>query len=299
MPRRKRKRNMEEQWAHERAIWKKQERTWRKQDEAWARESKKIEKMFAPPKPRKRRSSRHRAGSASPRLKSHTTSQESSADLLSAISTLMFFGGIVFLLGGSSYILIGAGLIIGGPALQVIAARHASLHRIQRLYAEDTSEPQPSTQVKPAHTLSPSDFENEVAWVLEQLYPVKAKCVGGMGDGGIDIELYDVESQTRRVIVQCKRYLPNRTVPPSEIRDLDSCRRRTGVRQALLVTTGRFSEQTQNEAKSWGIDLMDGAKFEEARTAAYRKLYPPAPALPTPTDPIQDQLDERRERLGL
>lgn len=50
MPRRKRKRNMEEQWAHERATWKKQERAWRKQDEAWAREDRRIQRQIAPMK---------------------------------------------------------------------------------------------------------------------------------------------------------------------------------------------------------------------------------------------------------
>lgn len=50
MPRRKRKRTMEEQWAHERATWKKQERAWRKQDEAWAREDRRIQRQLAPMK---------------------------------------------------------------------------------------------------------------------------------------------------------------------------------------------------------------------------------------------------------
>ncbi|MCC6976539.1 MAG: restriction endonuclease [Anaerolineae bacterium] len=304
MPRRKRKRNLEEQWAHERAVWK-------AQDRAWAKESKKYERMFSSPttKARKRRishSKRRQQTALVPydKLPPAVNVPNPPLDASSLIFAVMIMVGIILMFFGGTYVLIGAAMIFVSPVLLIIVGLLLPRRYeppIEREHAEDAVIPDQFMQLEPAHTLSPAEFENEVALVLEQIYPVKAKRTGGMGDGGIDIELYDLETHTRRVIVQCKRYLPNRAVPPSEVRDLDSCRRRTGVRQALLVTTGRFSEQTQRDAKSWGIDLMDGTKFEEARTSAYRKLYPPTPppALPTPTDPIQQQLEDRHERLGL
>jgi len=287
---------MEEQWAHERAVWK-------AQDRAWTKESKKYERMFSSPKSRRRKSRR-----------SSSSSHSSSSGSGSALTSPLFYFMLSSLVG---VILMGAAakgdwLALIFCILSFSITVEIFLYLLRKefplipistksempAYAVDAPEPEPERVLTPSHQLSPLEFEKEVALVLEQLRPVKAKLVGGMGDGGIDIELYDLETQTRRVIVQCKRYAPNKAVPPSELRDLDSCRRRTGVRQALLVTTGRFSDQTRQDAKSWGIDLMDGAKFEEARMAAYRKLYPPA-SVQIPSDPIQDQLDERRERLGL
>jgi restriction endonuclease Mrr len=115
--------------------------------------------------------------------------------------------------------------------------------------------------------LSPSDFEKEVGWVFARLFPVKPQLVGGIGDGGIDLNLYDT-SGTLVGIVQAKRYGANKTLKPSFLRELDSCKRRLGVRRAFLVTTAQFSAETRQQAKDMGIDLVDGKLFEEWRAKA-------------------------------
>lgn len=128
------------------------------------------------------------------------------------------------------------------------------------------AEPQPGKLTR-AVNLSPSDFEEEVAWVFARLFSLKPQRVGGKGDGGIDINLYN-DRGTLVGIVQAKRYGANKTLNPSFLRELDSCKRRLGVRRAFLVTTAQFSAETRQQAKNMGIDLVDGRLFEEWRAKA-------------------------------
>jgi HJR/Mrr/RecB family endonuclease len=120
-------------------------------------------------------------------------------------------------------------------------------------------------------SITPRDFEHEVAWVFGTLFALQAEVVGAAGDGGIDINLYD-RSGMRVAIVQAKKY--SRTVPPSALRDLDSCRRRTGVRRAFLVTTGKFSKATHQAALGMKIDLVDGEKYAVLKKQAQEKSAP-------------------------
>lgn len=113
----------------------------------------------------------------------------------------------------------------------------------------------------------PKEFEHLVARVFEKLCtaggkPVKAQVVGGAGDQGIDIKLWD-SSNMLVGIVQVKRYNPNKTLDPNHLRAFDSVRRRTGVRKAYLVTTARFGAATIAEARDIKINLIDGQLFKQ------------------------------------
>ncbi len=120
----------------------------------------------------------------------------------------------------------------------------------------------------PAVTLSPAEFEQEVAFVLGTLFGLHAEVVGKANDGGIDVKLYD-PTQTLVAIIQAKRYDKDKTLNPSFLRELDSCKRRMGVPRAYLVTTARFSSDVRQQAQDWHIDLIDGSLFEEWRQKAY------------------------------
>jgi HJR/Mrr/RecB family endonuclease len=121
----------------------------------------------------------------------------------------------------------------------------------------------------PVAALTPTEFEFEVAWVFEQLMGVQCKVVGEAGDGGVDIRVYKAGRYVG--IVQCKKYALDLTVSPMHIRDLESCKRREGVQRAIMVTTSRFSDNVVGEARSNGLDLIDGARYEEMRQRASRQ----------------------------
>lgn len=130
---------------------------------------------------------------------------------------------------------------------------------------------QPDSLDRPLYRLSPSEFEHEIAWILEQASGYSGRVVGGSGDGGIDIRMFD-KTGMLKAIVQCKRYTPNSVVPPKDLREFDSARRRLGVQYAVFATTARFSLTTQREALQLEIQLMDGEKLETMRRKAYMRI---------------------------
>lgn len=146
-----------------------------------------------------------------------------------------------------------------------------------RRLAQNSNRPQKPRQPQdgetiPAHQLSPSGLENEIAWIFETLNPShRAEITGGIGDEGIDIKVYDKTGMLKG-IVQVKRLQPGAFCKPTHLRNLDSCRRRLGVANALLATTGTFSTKTRDQAKAWNISLWDGEKLGEYRQRAYQKI---------------------------
>jgi hypothetical protein len=120
-------------------------------------------------------------------------------------------------------------------------------------------------------SVAPDDFEQEVAWLINVLTRNKAVVVGGSGDGGIDIKVFDRKERLVG-IVQCKRYNPDSVLPPGYVRELHSVKLSNGVGTATLVTTARFSDQTRQDAKELGIDLVDGSKLTQLKLKARAKL---------------------------
>ena len=120
----------------------------------------------------------------------------------------------------------------------------------------------------PSISLSPSEFEQEVAWVFGKLSNLQTEVVGKSNDGGIDVKAYDATG-TLAAIIQAKRYDEQKALNPGFLRELDSCKRRMGVARAYLVTTAHFSPEVRQQAEEMHIDLVDGQLFEEWRQNAY------------------------------
>ena len=120
----------------------------------------------------------------------------------------------------------------------------------------------------PAASLTPAQFEQEVAWVFSNWFGLRAEVVGKSNDGGIDVKLFDAGG-TLVSIIQAKRYHEDAALNPGFLRELDSVKRRMGVANAYLVTTARFSEGVKLQAQQMQIYLVDGQLFEEWREKVY------------------------------
>lgn len=160
----------------------------------------------------------------------------------------------------------------------LLIGRVSLWHILIKKIAAQSSRPQRPKKTgtaTPAHQLTPSQLENEIGWILETLgKQSRVELTGKAGDQGIDIKIYDSEGMLR-TIVQVKRLSPNAYCKPAHLRDLDSCRRRLGVGNALLATTGKFSSESRRHAQEWDIHLWDGTAIEEQRKKAYAKTETP------------------------
>lgn len=203
----------------------------------------------------------------------------------SSMSITQLATGIAFLLFFASYMLLRPDVtgfyILAGVCFLLwiylgVSIRRREWARIQRKLApehpptqEEKTEAYRPLPVKAA-TLHHRDFEHEVAWVINALTNYKAVVTGGAGDGGVDIKVYKGKQFVG--IVQCKRYQPDKALPPDHVRALYGTKTRFGVSIAYLVTTAKFTAQTQKEARELGIKLIDGERFEIMRRKAKMRL---------------------------
>lgn len=104
-----------------------------------------------------------------------------------------------------------------------------------------------------ARSLTPAQFEEQIQHLLQDLGWERVERVGGSGDGGVDLR---AGYRGQRWIVQCKRYRDR--VEPKYLRDLEGARQHERADRALLVTTGRFTQQGYAWARGKPIDLWDG-----------------------------------------
>ncbi|MDW8405853.1 restriction endonuclease [Chloroflexus sp.] len=100
--------------------------------------------------------------------------------------------------------------------------------------------------------LSPSEFEQRVALLLEDLGWKQVVVRGGSGDRGVDIT---AERDGLRFIIQCKRY--SKPVGPNYVRDLVGALQIQQADRAILVTTSSFTRQSQLEARGQAVELWD------------------------------------------
>ncbi len=100
--------------------------------------------------------------------------------------------------------------------------------------------------------LSPSEFEQRVALLLEDLGWKKVTVRGGSGDRGVDIT---AERDGLRFIIQCKRY--TKPVGPKYVRDLVGALQIQQADRAILVATSAFTRQSQLEARGQAVELWD------------------------------------------
>lgn len=115
----------------------------------------------------------------------------------------------------------------------------------------------------PEGAKTPTDFEYEVAAIISALTGNRAEVVGGSGDGGIDIKVFNDKKLVG--IVQCKQFAPNKAVRPSYIRELKAVKHYHHVDKAYLVSTGYFTPKSIQLAKELGVSIIDGDRLQKMR----------------------------------
>ena len=110
--------------------------------------------------------------------------------------------------------------------------------------------------------LSPAEFEVEVAALLESSGFGAVAVSGGAGD--LQADIVAIDPQGLHTIVQCKRYLPDRTVGSPVIQSfIGMARVHHECERALFVTTGSFTTPAQRLADEHDIELVDGDELVE------------------------------------
>lgn len=111
--------------------------------------------------------------------------------------------------------------------------------------------------------LSPGGFEKICKRLLIEIGLENVQITGSPNDQGIDgtgiIKINEIINFT--IIFQCKRY--KETVSPSYIRDFRGTMQGRADK-GIFITTGRFTQESKNEAKRDGvppIELIDGEKL--------------------------------------
>lgn len=99
--------------------------------------------------------------------------------------------------------------------------------------------------------MSGTEFEELVAELCRRDGCTGVRRVGGSHDNGADVVGRLPDGRT--MVVQCKRYAPNRTVASREMRDLMGARVHFRADVAVFVTTSRFSGPAQALAVEHGI----------------------------------------------
>lgn len=114
--------------------------------------------------------------------------------------------------------------------------------------------------------LSPTDFEEYVAYRLFRRQGYHVDNPPTVKDGGIDLIITD--SRGRRAVAQCKRY--RGTVGESILRDLYGTMIHDGAGMGFLITTGTISASARRWAEGKPLVLIDGARLVELAHAEPR-----------------------------
>jgi restriction system protein len=105
--------------------------------------------------------------------------------------------------------------------------------------------------------LTPREFEDEVAGLLESLGFREVTVSGAAGDLQADIVATDPDGLA--TVVQCKRYAPGRSVGSPVVQSfVGMARLQHGCDRALLVTTATFTAPAQRLADEHDVELVDG-----------------------------------------
>ena len=110
--------------------------------------------------------------------------------------------------------------------------------------------------------LSPPAFEQAVATMLSDRGYRRVERLGGAGDLMADIRALDPSG--RAVVVQCKRYAPQKKVTSPELQafiGMAQVHHRAQV--GIYVTTSDFTGPARALAREHGVRLVDGATLTE------------------------------------
>ena len=108
-------------------------------------------------------------------------------------------------------------------------------------------------------TLRSDEFEELVGDLLRESGYTQVRRVGGSGDLAADLTATD--SQGRKVIVQCKRYSPEKTVGTPDLQKfIGMLIVEHKADFGIFVTTSSFSQKAIEKAKEWKdvLQLVDG-----------------------------------------
>lgn len=110
--------------------------------------------------------------------------------------------------------------------------------------------------------LSAEGFERFCQRLLRESGFIEVEVTGRSGDGGIDgVGVIRLNLISFRVFFQCKKY--DKSVSPAQVRELKGAMDGRAGR-GLLITTGTFTRQAEEEARRFGekqIDLIDGLEL--------------------------------------
>ncbi|GEM_PF-1313978 len=105
--------------------------------------------------------------------------------------------------------------------------------------------------------LTPTQFEQEVAALFRALGYPQMDAVGGAGDLSVDVR--GVDPQGRTVLVQCKRYAPDRRIGSPEIQQFyGMARYHDANAHAVFITTSGYTDAAIDVARQVGVELIDG-----------------------------------------
>lgn len=107
--------------------------------------------------------------------------------------------------------------------------------------------------------LSPKEFEETVATILEGHGYSEVNVCGGAGDLNVDIEC--LSPAGKRTAVQCKRYR-DKPVGSKEVQTfIGMIHRHHRRNSAMFVTTTRYTKPAEELARRHKIELVDGEKL--------------------------------------
>ena len=124
---------------------------------------------------------------------------------------------------------------------------------------------EPSTRIKEKPTEWSLELIREIEWkrfedLCQKFYEAKGiRCeTTPLGpDGGIDIRIFQDDSGKATSIVQCKAW-GSRYVGVQPVRELLGVMTHQKIEKAFFMTSGRFSDDAKDVAKSNRITLIDG-----------------------------------------
>lgn len=102
-------------------------------------------------------------------------------------------------------------------------------------------------------------FEELCAAYFETL-GFRTELAGCGADGGVDINVYEQGSKIASAVVQCKPWNAYR-VGIKDVRGLRSVVASAKVREGVLVTSGKFTQEARTFAEKEKISLIDGAEL--------------------------------------
>lgn len=143
---------------------------------------------------------------------------------------------------------------------QDVAWRHTTeKYRLQQEQKREREKRIHLTTLGEVLTLRSDEFEELIGDLLRESFYTQVRRVGGSGDLAADLTAID--PQGRKVIVQCKRYSPEKTVGTPDLQKfIGMLIVEHKADFGIFVTTSSFSQKAIEKAKEWQdvLQLVDG-----------------------------------------